>query len=402
MSYNDEYTLNSSSSYRSQITPRSTNVQRRAGGASGIMTRMYQSYSSSTGSGGFGTGGLASIAGLGIAGIPLRPNRGTTALVAVNETREREKRELTQLNDKFAQYVEKVRFLEAQNRKLQLELEALQNKAGQGSSKIKEMYEVEMHEAKKLIDDTTRDRAAAEVKARDAEKEAKRYRARYEEILNSRETDRSAIDRLQQQIAENEAQINLFRRRLADLEDEARRYKAETQRLASEIARLQNEIQNETFVKSSLDTEKMALEDELAMLKQMHEADLNELRSKTVVDVSLDPSHFFRNELAQAIRDIRNEFEALNEQQRSDLHNRYMMSYNELILRHQKPDLDPIQSEQQRVQEEKLRTTLLTTRNEVAHMKARNEELNNRIRELQLHISQERDEGKLFTRIFIK
>jgi len=283
--------------------------------------------------------------------------------------------------------------LKPKNRKLQLELEALQNKAGQGSSKIKEMYEVEMHEARKLIDDTTRDRAAAEVKARDAEKEAGRYRKRYEEILNSRETDRSAIDRLQQQIAENEAQINLFRRRLGDLEDEARRYKAETQRLASEIARLQNEIQNETFVKSSLDTEKMALEDELAMLKQMHEADLNELRSKTVVDVNLDPSHFFRNELAQAIRDIRNEFEALNDQQRADLHNRYMMSYNELILRHQKPDLDPIQSEQQRVQEEKLRTTLLSTRNEVAHMKARNEELNNRIRELQLHIDQERDEG---------
>jgi len=58
-----------------------------------------------------------------------------------------------------------------------------------------------------------------------------------------------------------------------------------------------------------------------------------------------------------------------------------------------KPDLDPIQSEQQRIQEEKLRTTLLTTRNEVAHMKARNEELNNRIRELQLHIDQERDDG---------
>ena len=90
--------------------------------------------------------------------------------------------------------------------------------------------------------------------------------------MNSRETDRSAIDRLQQQIAENEAQINLFRRRLGDLEDEARRYKAETQRLASEIARLQNEIQNETFVKSSLDTEKMALEDELTMLRQMRKS----------------------------------------------------------------------------------------------------------------------------------
>ena len=130
------------------------------------------------------------------------------------------------------------------------------------------------------------------------------------------------------------------------------------------------------------------------MHSRLDEADLNELRSKAVVDVNLDPSHFFRNELAQAIRDIRNEFEALNDQQRADLHNRYMMSYNELILRNQKPEMDPLQSEQQRIQEEKLRSTLLTTRNEVAHMKARNEELNNRIRELQLHIDQERDDGK--------
>lgn len=275
-SYDEDYSKTSASSYnsyKSQIAPRPTNVQRRSGGQPGIMTRMYQSYSTSGGSGGFnassfaGGSALSSLASM--SGIPLRPNRGSSALVAVNETREREKRELCQLNDKFAQYVEKVRFLEAQNRKLQMELEALQNKAGQGSSKIKEMYEVEMSEAKKLIDDTTRDRAAAEVKARDAEKEAGRYRKHYEEILNGREADRSAIDRLQQQIAENEAQINLFRRRLADLEDEARRYKAETQRLASEIARLQNEIQNETFVRSSLETEKMALDDELTMLRQM-------------------------------------------------------------------------------------------------------------------------------------
>lgn len=128
---------------------------------------------------------------------------------------------------------------------------------------------------------------------------------------------------------------------------------------------------------------------------RLDEADLNELRSKAIVDVSLDPSHFFRNELAQAIRDIRNEFETLNDQQRAELHNRYMMSYNELILRQQRSDIDPLQNEQQRIQEEKLRATLLSTRNEVAHMKARNEELNNRIRELQANIDHERDDGKL-------
>ena len=142
----------------------------------------------------------------------------------------------------------------------------------------------------------------------------------------------------------------------------------------------------------------MALDDELSMIKQVHETELNDLRSKTVLDVNLDPSHFFRNELAQAIRDIRNEFEALSDQRRADLHNRYLLTYNELILKYQKPGLDPIQSEKQRVQEENLRKTLLNTRNEVAHMKAKNEELSNRIRELQSQIHQEREDGKSIDR----
>ncbi len=52
-----------------------------------------------------------------------------------------------------------------------------------------------------------------------------------------------------------------------DLEDEARRYKNETQRLSSEIVRVQNEIQNELFLKSSCEVEKLALEDDLTNLK---------------------------------------------------------------------------------------------------------------------------------------
>jgi hypothetical protein len=130
----------SSSTYTSAMSPRVTNVQRSrgvafggGGGSSasgGVMTRMYQSYQSSGASGGFGSG-LASLANL-TGGVPMRGGTGqSTALVGFNLTRQRDKRDLVQLNDKFAQYVEKVRFLEAQNRKLTLELEALSSRSGQ-------------------------------------------------------------------------------------------------------------------------------------------------------------------------------------------------------------------------------------------------------------------------------
>jgi len=121
----------SSSTYRSAMGPRVTNIQRTrqsalGGGSAGVMTRAYQSFQSSGGSIGPGLAALANF------GVPLRGGQNTNmALVGFNATRQRDKRELVQLNDKFAQYIEKVRFLEAQNRKLVLELEALRSRSGQ-------------------------------------------------------------------------------------------------------------------------------------------------------------------------------------------------------------------------------------------------------------------------------
>jgi len=122
-----------STSYRSGINPRVTNVQRSRPtglGAAGVSTRMYQSHSSTGGSGGFGPG-LASL--VNFPGVPLRGGStgANAAVVTINTARKRDKRDLEILNDKFAQYVEKVRFLEAQNRKLALELEVLSSRSGQ-------------------------------------------------------------------------------------------------------------------------------------------------------------------------------------------------------------------------------------------------------------------------------
>ncbi len=74
-----------------------------------------------------------------------------------------------------------------------------------GSSRIKEMYDIEIVEANKLIDGTKHDAAAANVKAQQAEQAVKRERARYNEVSSLRETDRKEIDAIQRRIAENEA-----------------------------------------------------------------------------------------------------------------------------------------------------------------------------------------------------
>jgi intermediate filament protein if len=94
-------------------------------------------------------------------------------VVAIAENREKEKRELSQLNDKFASYDERIRFLEVQEK----------------------------------------------------------------------------------QIADNKAEINLLKRRLGELEDEAKRYQLETQPLIGEIQRVTAELDSETLQRVQLENE---------------------------------------------------------------------------------------------------------------------------------------------------
>ncbi|CAF1508382.1 unnamed protein product, partial [Didymodactylos carnosus] len=297
----DEY---DSSYYRSAIGPRSSSVSaKKTIPASSIVMERFYAY--------------------GAGGIPLKPGSKSAAVVAIKENREREKRELGQLNDRFASYIERVRYLEAQNKKLQLELDHLRGKWGQQTSKVKEMYEVEIQEARRIIDETAKDRATAELRAKRAEEDTKNYRDKYETLLAGRDSDRQKIDVLQKQLADNEADLNLFRRRLADLEDESKRYRLESQKLISDIQRITQELDQETISRVQLENEKQSLEEEINFLKQIHVQEIEELKQTNLTGTALDPSNFFKHELSNAIRDIREEYEQLNNQQRTELESWY-------------------------------------------------------------------------------
>jgi len=102
-----------------------------------------------------------------------------TGVTAVKSSREKEKKDMQDLNERFASYIEKVRFLEAQNRRLADELEKLKAKWGKETTQIKAMYQAELDEARKCLDDSDKEKARLEIRVASLEEQLEELRQKY-------------------------------------------------------------------------------------------------------------------------------------------------------------------------------------------------------------------------------
>lgn len=189
----------SSSPYKSNISPRHTVITRRNidRGTNNYSNNYSSSHSSTL---------ITSNA------IQLRPTSVPTSAsgLQLRETRQREKQQLCELNDRFASYVERVRFLEAQNKKLQMELTSLKGKWGHETKQIENMYQIELDEARSVLNETSKLKDGLQLKLDKSEHDLEQIRRKYNEIEGHIGRDKDKIQNLQDKIAANDAEIGTY------------------------------------------------------------------------------------------------------------------------------------------------------------------------------------------------
>lgn len=99
-------------------------------------------------------GGASSSSGRLGATSPTSPTR---------TTRLQEKEELQHLNDRLACYIDRMRHLENENGRLTQELSLAQDTVSRETSNLKAVYEKELAAARKLLDETAKEKAKLEI-----------------------------------------------------------------------------------------------------------------------------------------------------------------------------------------------------------------------------------------------
>jgi intermediate filament protein if len=236
---------------------------------------------------------------------------------------------MADLNERFASYIEKVRFLEAQNRRLADELDKLKARWGKETTQIKAMYQAELDEARKLLDDAEKEKARLEIRVASLEEQLEEIRQKLEEANQCVFEYREKIDRQNQQLSDYEAEINLLRRRVEILDNDRDKDKKLIAQLQDQLNRYRIDLDNETLLHIDAENRRQTLEEEIEFLKQVHEQEMKELAALAYRDTTAENREFWKNEMGQALREIQQIYDEKLDTMRAEMDTYYNLKIQE-------------------------------------------------------------------------
>merc|ERR1719435_566046 len=216
-----------------------------AGAVSSVKVRSINVAAGAAGGAGAGAaaGGKAKMSGLKMQAMALGGSGGAVLAkelavtpAAVVVSREKEKLALQELNDRFAAYIERVRFLEADNKRLQGIIATLTAKFEELDAILRAIYDNDLAAARKALDETTAAKAAVELKVAGLESKVFELTALYTAEYEAHNHTRESVPKLEKMISERDAQIDFLTKNVSAMETELARLKAQIATLQKDLA----------------------------------------------------------------------------------------------------------------------------------------------------------------------
>ncbi|KAM9368134.1 keratin, type II cytoskeletal cochleal [Phaethornis superciliosus] len=242
------------------------------------------------GSGGMGFGGVLSPGG--IQEVTINQNLLTPLNLEIDpniqRVRKEEKEQIKTLNNRFASFIDKVRFLEQQNKMLETKWSLLQDQKT-SQSNIAPMFETYISNLRRQLDGLLNDRGRLEAELKNMQDLVEDFKSKYEDEINKRTT------------AENEFVV------------------------------LKKDVDAAYINKVELEAKVDALTDEINFLRSLYEAELQELQaqiSDTSVVLSMDNN---RNlDLDSIIAEVKAQYEEIANRSRAEAESWYQSKYEAL------------------------------------------------------------------------
>ncbi|XP_055286486.1 lamin-B2 [Moschus berezovskii] len=239
---------------------------------------------------------------------PGRAGGPSTPLSPTRLSRLQEKEELRELNDRLAHYIDRVRALELENDRLQLKISEREEVTTREVSGIKTLYEAELADARRVLDETARDRACLQI-------EMGKLRADLEEATKSAKKREGELTVAQGRVRDLESVFHRSEAELAAALSDKRTLENDVAELRAQLAKAEDghavakkQLEKETLMRVDLENRCQSLQEELAFRKDVFEEEVRETRrrhERRLVEVDSSRQQEYDFKMAQALEELR-------------------------------------------------------------------------------------------------
>jgi intermediate filament protein if len=234
------------------------------------------------------------------------------------------------------------------------------------------MYEAELAEARRLLDDAVKDKSRLEIRITSIEEYTEELKLRLDAALKDAAESRERADRNNQQLSDYEGEIALLRRRLESLEGDRDKEKGLLKRLQDALNAARSDLDNETLLHIDAENRRQTLEEELEFLKAVHEQELKELQAMAYRDTTSENREYWKSEMGQALREIQQTYDDKLDGMRSEMEGHYNLKIQETRTGAVRNTMDVSHSKEE---SKRLKTQLGALRDKLTDLETRNLQL---------------------------
>lgn len=287
-------------------------------------------------------------------------------------TRLQEKEEMQSLNDRLIIYIDTVRNLEAENFRLKNEMNNYSEGSTREVSEIKVLYERELEDAKRLIDELAKEKAKYEI-------EVNKHKANCQEAvekLNKAEKETKDAHknmlRVESELHEYKSRCDSMTSDLNRKTEELKVLRPQCSELEKHLTKLRKQLEEETLCRVDLENKNSTLKEDLNFKAQLYEKETDQLRSSKRNEIEQVDNRLrdeYDSKLMSELNQIRNEADNKIREMKDDVEKRYQNKFKESEI-NQKRSQNTIDA---------LRDELSTTRAKFTEYELDIKNLNNKI-----------------------
>uniref|UniRef100_H2Z372 IF rod domain-containing protein n=1 Tax=Ciona savignyi TaxID=51511 RepID=H2Z372_CIOSA len=316
------------------------------------------------------------------AGTPLSPSI---------TSRKDERDQLANLNNRMAAYVEKVRTLESENSRLYAKVSCYEETNTREVSNMKAMYESEITEARRLLDDLSKEKAQLQI-------ESNSYREKLECEVNRSNGFSHDVTVLEGKLKDTSGLLRTRENQLQNAKRERNEFKEQAETLGSkcndlqvELDSIQKLLEDETLKRVDFENKLQSLKEELQFKEKLYQEEVSEVRKRhtlSVTEIDEKVKGVYESQFEVALMELRDQQNADLEQMKEDLDSQYSAKIIDLTKK-----LDSVRRSNMKGTEQCKAAEMKVDRLQanIQSLQNKNNKLNNRVQDLEGQVETERE-----------